>query len=309
MDNGFWIDSHWERKKTTTNFRDKSAYMQYTYRAGAAKIRLLIRYFSGLGWKPKAIKQKISELWVNYNPYVDFDFLNKTIAKVRKTKKYDLVDIDSVKVSKEAMDWFAQMMETDAKDWVNPLPKAVVNISERSEGKLGFGSCKLMFVYYIWTQLQKQYKKGNPLWINMENTKQRLRQEAHFNTRKKMFEHKCRLIDWGLVFDPMWFTNRGDPYFMSFVDLIPKGEETIEVDFDNPRKWFEEYFKQTDYVEKEKKPLPKVCPMCGKPFERKGHRHDECCMDCRRIKERDKKRRQRAKKREELAEQNSESHD
>ena len=292
---GMWIDAHWERKSTITNgnFRDKSSYMQYTYRAGASKVRLLVKYFSGLGWKPKEIKQKISELWINYNPYVDFKYLNKTIASIRSKKDYDLVDIESVKVSQEAMDWFAQMMVTDAMDWVNPIEKAKVNISDRSEGELGFGSCKLMFTYYIWVLIQKQFKKGNPCWINMENTKRRLVQEAHLQNWRKVFDLRCRLIDWGLVFDPMWDTPHGDPYYMSFVEIIPTGEENIEVDFENPRKWFEEYFKQSDYIEK--KPLTNRCPMCGRFFERKSHRPDECCPECKKIKERNKKRKQRAK--------------
>lgn len=286
---GFWIEAHWESKKTTTNFRDKSTYMEYTYRAGASKIRLLVKYFSGLGWKPKAIKQKISELWINYNPYVDFKFLNKTIASVRRKKDYDLVDIDSVKVSKEAMDWFAQMKDTDSKDWCNPIPNARVSISERSEGKLGFSACKLMFVYYIWVQIQSQYKKGNPCWINMDNTKRRLIQEAHLPSWKKIFEQRCILYDWGLIFDPMWMSCQGDPFYMSFVDLIPQGEETIEVDFENPRKWFEGYFKETDM--KEKKALTNKCPKCGKYFKRNPHNHmpDCLCPEC--AKQRDLERR------------------
>ena len=295
MKYGFWMNAHWERKSTVVNgnFRDKSTYMEYTYRAGVADVRLLVKYFSGLGWKPKAIKQKISELWVNYNPYVDFKFLNRTIESIRRKKDYNLVDIESVKVSKEAMDWFAQMMATDSDEWNNPLPKARVAISDRSEGLLGFGACKLMFVYYIWVLIQFQYKKGNPRWINMDNTKKRLLKEAHFNTYKKIEEQYCKLYDWGLVFDPMWASCQGDPLYMSFVELVPQGEETIEVDFENPRIWFEEYFKQSDYVEK--KALTNRCPICGRFFKRKSHRPDECCPECKKAKEREKKRKQRAK--------------
>ena len=80
---------------------------------------------------------------------------------------------------------------------------------------------------------------------------------------------------------------------MSFVKLVPQGEETIEVDFENPRIWFEEYFKQSDYVEK--KALTNRCPKCGKFFKRKSHRPDECCPECKKAKEREKKRKQRAK--------------
>ena len=209
-----------------------------------------------------------------------------------------MVDIESVKVSKEAIDWFAQMMLTDSSEWNNPIPNARVAISERSEGLLGFGACKLMFTYYIWVLIQRQYKKSNPAWVNMANTKRRLLKEAHFNTYKKVREQYCKLYDWGLLYDPdiMSYYKRydnNDPLYMSFFDLIPSGEETIEVDFENPRKWFEEYFKQSDYVEKI--PLTNRCPICGKFFVRKSHRRDECCPDCRRIKERDKKRKQRAK--------------
>ena len=80
---------------------------------------------------------------------------------------------------------------------------------------------------------------------------------------------------------------------MSFVKLVPQGEETIEVDFENPRIWFEEYFKQSDYVEK--KALTNRCPICGRFFKRKSHRPDECCPECKKAKEREKKRKQRAK--------------
>ena len=59
-----------------------------------------------------------------------------------------------------------------------------------------------MFTYYIWVLIQKQYKKSNPAWVNMANTKRRLLKEAHFNTYKKVREQYCKLYDWGLLYDP-----------------------------------------------------------------------------------------------------------
>lgn len=296
MKYGVWVNKTRESNGLAGNY--SRATFNNNYRQGLADINLLIKYYDIQGLKPKAIRSEIERLWVNYNQWVDGPWLTQQIAKVRKRKDKYMVDIESVKVSKEALDWFAQMMLTDSDEWNNPIPNARVAISERSEGLLGFGACKLMFVYYIWVLIQSQYKKSNPAWVNVANTKRRLLKEAHFNTYKKVREQYCKLYDWGLLYDPdiMSYYRRyenNDPLYMSFYDLIPSGEETIEVDFENPRKWFEDYFKQSDYVEKI--PLTNKCPICGKFFVRKSHRRDECCPDCRRIKERDKKRRQRAK--------------
>ena len=143
MKYGVWVNKTRESNGLAGNY--SRATFNNNYRQGLSDINLLIKYYDIQGLKPKAIRSEIERLWVNYNQWVDGPWLTQQIAKVRKRKDKYMVDIESVKVSKEAIDWFAQMMLTDSSEWNNHIHNASVAISERSEGILGFGACKLMF--------------------------------------------------------------------------------------------------------------------------------------------------------------------
>lgn len=87
-----------------TNTDNWNPTVHYSY--GLADLALLIKWFSAQGMKPKKIKEEIIKLWLNYDPLVDFDILNKMITRIRAKKDYELIEVVGVSLSSDAMQWF-----------------------------------------------------------------------------------------------------------------------------------------------------------------------------------------------------------
>lgn len=318
---GVWVNVTMESKKTVCHKDEWDSALEKVYHAGRSDIILLIKYFYGLGMKPRAVKDKVIQYWVNYNQYVDFKELNKWIAMVGRGKNFKMIDIDSIKVSKEAMDWFIKMKDTTYNEWIAQglIPQNEKLEEESTNGKFGLTPCKLLFTLYVWVLIQRQTKKRFTE-INMKFTRNRLKKEAHIpksKTFRSVFQY---LTNWGLIKDDYfiemekqrsgyydekpWMVKvdrerdlKYHMYFMDFYDVVPKGEETIEVDFENPRIWFEQYVQERerefDLAEIE---LTHRCPRCGRYFKRNTNRRDECCLDCKKEKERIKNKEQYQKR-------------
>lgn len=321
LENGLYVRANLESQKRVTRKEDVKGSLERVYHAGKSDAILLIKYYFSLGLKPREVKQKMIENWVNYNQYEDFRILKKWMAMVRRGGNYKLVDVDSVKVSKEAMDWFIQLKETTYDEWIaqDLIPQTKKNRENFTEGKFGISACKLLFTLYIWCLIQKQTKKRFTE-INMKYTRNRIKKEAHIpksKTFRSVFQY---LLNWGLIRDDTHIEQekyrsgfydkyphmvkvdrekdlKYDWYFMEFFKVVPEGEETIEVDFENPRIWFEQYVQERerefDLAEIE---LTHRCPRCGRYFKRNTNRRDECCLDCKKEKERIKNKEQYQKR-------------
>ena len=323
LEKGLYVRANLESQKRVTRKEEVKGSLERVYHAGKSDAILLIKYYFSLGFKPREVKQKMIENWVNYNQCEDFRILNKWMAMVRRSGNYKLVDIDSVKVSREAMDWFIKMKDTTYDEWIAQglIPQNEKLEEEATSGKLGLTPCKLLFTLYIWCLIQKQTKKRFTE-INMKFTRNRLKKEAHIpksKTFRSVFQY---LINWGFIKDDYFIEMekmrsgfydkyphmakvdrerdlKYDWYFMDFYDIVPQGEEVIEVDFENPRIWFEQYIQERerefDLADIE---LTHKCPRCGKYFKRKTNRRDECCADCKKEKERIKNKEQYQKRKE-----------
>lgn len=323
MKKGVCVNVTRESQKTVCHKDEFVGALKDTYHAGRSDMILLIKYFFGLGLKPREVKEKVIQYWLNYRQYEDFKELNKWIAMVRRGKDYRMIDIESIKVSKEAMDWFIKMKDTTYDEWIAQglIPQNEKLEEKATSGKLGLTPCKLLFTLYIWVLIQKQTKKRFTE-INMKFTRNRLKKEAHIPKSKSFRSVFQYLINWGFIKDDYfiemekmrsgyydekpWMLKvdrqrdlKYNMYFMDFYDIVPQGEEVIEVDFDNPRIWFEQYIQERerefDLADIE---LTHKCPRCGKYFKRKTNRRDECCADCKKEKERIKNKEQYQKRKE-----------
>ena len=80
---------------------------------------------------------------------------------------------------------------------------------------------------------------------------------------------------------------------------VPSGDGVTIEDFDHIGEFYEEYFglSKTRHI---KRPVDDVCPVCGKEFVHKSRRHDELCEDCAKIRDREKDRLKKQRKRERL---------
>ena len=270
LKDGLVINYYVSNDCLATNTDSWNPTVHYSY--GLADLALLIKWFSRQGLKPKKIKEEIIKLWYNYDPLVDFDILNKMITRIRAKKDYELIEVVGVSLSSDAMQWFRDQ-------------------------DLGHEAVKLAFTFYVWAKIQEQYKEFGATTIFGDNSWTMLKRSADIKQNVKLLDVLRELFQKGYVDIPLGKLRR---YVIDFYDKVPTtGEEVIISDFDHIGKFYEDYFniKNSRHV---KKPVDDVCPVCGKQFVHKSRRHDECCEDCRKEKEREKDRLKKQRKRERL---------
>ena len=270
LKDGLVINYYVSNDCLATNTDSWNPTVHYSY--GLADLALLIKWFSGQGLKPKKIKEEIIKLWYNYDPLVDFDILNKMITRIRAKKDYELIEIVGVSLSSDAMQWFRDQ-------------------------DLSHEAIKQAFTFYVWAKIQEQYKEFGATTIFGDNSWTMLKRSADIKQNVKLLDVLRELFQKGYVDIPLGKLRR---YVIDFYDKVPTtGEEVIISDFDHIGKFYEDYFniKNSRHV---KKPVDDVCPVCGKQFVHKSRRHDECCEDCRKEKEREKDRLKKQRKRERL---------
>ena len=270
LKDGLVINYYVSNDCLATNSDSWNPTVHYSY--GLADLALLIKWFSRQGLKPKKIKEEIIKLWYNYDPLVDFDILNKMITRIRAKKDYELIEVVGVSLSSDAMQWFRDQ-------------------------DLGHEAVKLAFTFYVWAKIQEQYKEFGATTIFGDNSWTMLKRSADIKQNVKLLDVLRELFQKGYVDIPLGKLRR---YVIDFYDKVPTtGDEVIISDFDHIGKFYEDYFniKNSRHV---KKPVDDVCPVCGKQFVHKSRRHDECCEDCRKEKEREKDRLKKQRKRERL---------
>ena len=270
LKDGLVINYYVSNDCLATNTDSWNPTVHYSY--GLADLALLIKWFSRQGLKPKKIKEEIIKLWLNYDPLVDFDILNKMITRIRAKKDYELIEVVGVSLSSDAMQWFKdQDLDNEA--------------------------VKLAFTFYVWAKIQEQYKEFGATTIFGDNSWTMLKRSADIKQNVKLLDVLRELFQKGYVDIPMGKLRR---YVVSFYNEVPTtGEEVIISDFDHIGKFYEDYFgiKNSRHV---KKPVDDVCPVCGRAFEHKSKRHDELCPDCKKIRDREKDRLKKQIKRERL---------
>ena len=270
LKDGLVINYYVSNDCLATNSDSWNPTVHYSY--GLADLALLIKWFSRQGLKPKKIKEETIKLWYNYDPLVDFDILNKMITRIRAKKDYELIEVVGVSLSSDAMQWFRDQ-------------------------DLGHEAVKLAFTFYVWAKIQEQYKEFGATTIFGDNSWTMLKRSADIKQNVKLLDVLRELFQKGYVDIPLGKLRR---YVIDFYDKVPTtGDEVIISDFDHIGKFYEDYFniKNSRHV---KKPVDDVCPVCGKQFVHKSRRHDECCEDCRKEKEREKDRLKKQRKRERL---------
>ena len=247
-----------------------------------ADLALLIKWFSAQGLKPKKIKEEIIKLWYNYDPLVDYDILNKMIKRVRNVKKYELIEVNNVVVSDATMQWF-------------------------KEQDLSHEAVKLLFTLFVWYKIQEQYRE-HPECICLDNAMTLLKRSANIKQNYKIIDLLRELYLGGYIDKPPLGKRQITVYVINNLSIIPDMTKdgnvpdgngvTIE-DFDHIGEFYEDYFglTKTRHI---KRPVDDVCPVCGKEFVHKSRRHDELCEDCAKIRDREKDRLKKQRKRERL---------
>lgn len=262
--------------------RDK--YNGKVFFTGTGDLYLVIKYFSGLGYKPKKIAEEIKKLIPYYDEY-DWElnnFIDKSIRKIRATKNYELHEVKPIKVSRECLDYFVNLQNA-------PYREDTKLRREMSQTVI-----KIMFVFYVWTLVQKQFGKEN--WRVVDYTKEKRRLLKAANARPKF---ELGLL--GAVED----TGTAELYFSytriyhTYTDKTPDFEEgDLEVDLDRIGEWFEE---QVGWKNEREKPTYYFCSVCGKKM--KTSRKNQVCNSCKKKINREKSKERmkawRAKKKEE----------
>ena len=280
LNDGLVINYYVSNDCLATNTDNWKPTVHYSY--GLADLALLIKWFSAQGLKPKKIKEEIIKLWYNYNPLVDYDILNKMIKRVRNVKKYELIEVNNVVVSDATMQWFR-------------------------EQDLSHEAVKLLFTLFVWYKIQEQYRE-HPECICLDNAMTLLKRSANIKQNYKIIDLLRELYLGGYIDKPPLGKRQITVYVINNLSIIPDllrdgnvpdGDGVTIEDFDHIGEFYEDYFglSKTRHI---KRPVDDVCPVCGKEFVHKSRRHDECCEDCRKEKEREKDRLKKQRKRERL---------
>lgn len=275
LNDGLVINYYVSNDCLATNTDNWKPTVHYSY--GLADLALLIKWFSAQGLKPKKIKEEIIKLWYNYDPLVDYDILNKMIKRVRNVKKYELIEVNKVVVSDATMQWFR-------------------------EQDLSHEAVKLLFTLFVWYKIQAQYRE-HPECICLDNAMTLLKRSANIKQNYKIIDLLRELYLGGYVDKPPLGKRQITVYVINNLSIIPDltkdGNEVTIEDFDHIGEFYEDYFglSKTRHI---KRPVDDVCPVCGKEFVHKSHRHDECCPFCRKEKERERDRIKKQRKRERL---------
>lgn len=266
----------------------KDKYLPEKYYVGISDLILMIKYFSGLGYKPKRVREEIINLWVNYDEFVDYKVLDKYIRKVRATKDYALHEVEPIKVSRECIDYFANLINFDydtrtingrtftgTTALTRPITKSVV---------------KLMFTLYIWSQIQKQFGVENYKSVYIKNCNRRMFKTA--NTKPRFNWRDIGAISDSGLGDIQWSL---DSKHVWYIDYTPEFEEgDLEVDIDNIGIWFEG---QVGWKNEREKETYYYCSVCGKKM--KTSRKNQVCEKCKkkinREKSKERMRKMRAK--------------
>ena len=246
--------------------RDK--YNGKVFFTGTGDLYLVIKYFSGLGYKPKKIAEEIKKLIPYYDEY-DWElnnFIDKSIRKIRNTKDYELHDVKPIKVSRECLDYFVNLQNA-------PYREDTTLRREMSQSVI-----KVMFVFFIWTLVQKQFGKENWRTVDYTREKRRLLKAANAKPRFKI-EYMGAVLD----------TGTADLYFSYtrilhlYIDKTPEFEEgEYEVDLDNIGKWFE---KAVGWKDERAKEEYYYCSKCGRKM--KTSRKNQLCSKCKKEKNRE----------------------
>lgn len=272
LKDGLVINYYVKNDCLATNTDSWNPTVHYSY--GLAELALLIKWFSRQGLKPKKIKEEIIKLWLNYDPLVDYKILNKMIVKIRNKKDYDLVEIEKVTIGSDTMQWFRDLELSDE-------------------------ATKLFFTLYIWAKIQEQYRE-HPEKIYLDNSERRLKRSADIKQNNKIIDLLRELFQGGCIDKPFLGRRQITVYIINNYNEIPTtGDEVTIQDFEHIGKFYEDYFgiKNSRHV---KKPVDDICPVCGKEFVHKSRNHNELCPECKKIRDREKDRLKKQKKRERL---------
>ena len=272
LKDGLVINYYVKNDCLATNTDSWNPTVHYSY--GLAELALLIKWFSRQGLKPKKIKEEIIKLWLNYDPLVDYKILNKMIVKIRNKKDYDLVEIEKVTIGSDTMQWFRDLELSDE-------------------------ATKLFFTLYIWAKIQEQYRE-HPEKIYLDNSERRLKRSADIKQNNKIIDLLRELFQGGYI-DKLFLGRRQiTVYIINNYNEIPTtGDEVTIQDFEHIGKFYEDYFgiKNSRHV---KTPCNDPCPVCGKEFVHKSRNHNELCPECKKIRDREKDRLKKQKKRQRL---------
>ena len=282
LNDGLVINYYVSNDCLATNTDNWNPTIHYSY--GLADLALLIKWFSRQGLKPKKIKEEIIKLWYNYDPLVDYDILNKMIKRVRNVKKYELIEVNNVVVSDATMQWF-------------------------KEQDLSHEATKLLFTLFVWYKIQEQYRE-HPECICLDNAMTLLKRSANIKQNYKIIDLLRELYLGGYIDKPPLGKRQITVYVINNLSIIPdmtkdgnvpSGDGVTIEDFDHIGEFYEDYFglTKTRHI---KRPVDDVCPVCGKEFVHKSRRHDELCSDCAKIRDREKDRLKKQRKRERLKE-------
>ena len=282
LNDGLVINYYVSNDCLATNTDNWKPTVHYSY--GLADLALLIKWFSAQGLKPKKIKEEIIKLWYNYDPLVDYDILNKMIKRVRNVKKYELIEVNNVVVSDATMQWF-------------------------KEQDLSHEATKLLFTLFVWYKIQEQYRE-HPECICLDNAMTLLKRSANIKQNYKIIDLLRELYLGGYIDKPPLGKRQITVYVINNLSIIPdmtkdgnvpSGDGVTIEDFDHIGEFYEDYFglTKTRHI---KRPVDDVCPVCGKEFVHKSRRHDELCSDCAKIRDREKDRLKKQRKRERLKE-------
>ena len=272
LKDGLVINYYVKNDCLATNTDSWNPTVHYSY--GLAELALLIKWFSRQGLKPKKIKEEIIKLWLNYDPLVDYKILNKMIVKIRNKKDYDLVEIEKVTIGSDTMQWFRDLELSDE-------------------------ATKLFFTLYIWAKIQEQYRE-HPEKIYLDNSERRLKRSADIKQNNKIIDLLRELFQGGYIDKPFLGRRQITVYIINNYNEIPTtGDEVTIQDFEHIGKFYEDYFgiKNSRHV---KKPVDDICPVCGKEFVHKSRNHNELCPECKKIRDREKDRLKKQKKRQRL---------
>jgi len=274
---------------SNSHISNKNSQVYYTQ--GLSDVRLLVKYFSNEGMKPKAIKENIIRLWHNYDSFSDYKALNSAITNGRKNVT-EILDINEIEISEGAIDWFLNC-------------------------GLSWPRTKYLFTLYVWN-LKNQTRKNQKFdTIYMQGKHKMLKSSAKLSSNFNKSKENAELRKLGYLEFPMPYEymsesmlNRNDevarqayhkalmsdPYKLLFLDKIVDSGEMIKIGVDELPGEFITKIKKEKKVTTKRQAVKAICPVCGKEFDKISNNPDECCADCKREKNRIKVAKWRASK-------------
>lgn len=144
-------------------------------------VHLLFKYYYAQGLKPKQAKEKIIPLIKNYDTIRDYKRLNSVMYYVRGTKDYQLLDINNIKIPKAAVAWF-------------------------DEQDLDIEHKRLLFTFYAWSMIQKQYRSDNAYCKTTcdDSTRKKVKRASGVKTKKAIMDYYIDLQWDGYIVMPFF---------------------------------------------------------------------------------------------------------